>query len=151
MLVNEIQKCFATICCYLFGTTILICTLKYQSKWPHVTIWRFNRIYYSLLSGQYFSSVQLMCNEYVRITKMIPPNLVLLISPTIQRLNRALQPGITLHNWSSISLKSYVQVGFCHYCKRLNKQNKWIGTFSFYELLIVLSTVLDFAFVRIMS
>ncbi|TPP56023.1 Dynein heavy chain 5 axonemal [Fasciola gigantica] len=56
-----------------------------------------------------YEQLKLMCNEYVRITKLIPPGLNLLISPTIQRLNRALQPGITLHNWSSVSLKSYVQ------------------------------------------
>ncbi|VDP88362.1 unnamed protein product [Echinostoma caproni] len=62
----------------------------------------------SILKENY-EQLKLMCNEYVRITKLVPPNLTLLISPTVQRLNRALQPGIVLHNWSSVSLKSYIQ------------------------------------------
>ncbi|KAA3679634.1 dynein heavy chain, axonemal [Paragonimus westermani] len=54
----------------------------------------------------------LMCNEYVRITKLIPPHLTLLVAPTVQLINTALRPGITLYNWTSVSLKPYTDSVF---------------------------------------
>ncbi|KAF6771070.1 hypothetical protein AHF37_10045 [Paragonimus kellicotti] len=57
-----------------------------------------------------FEQLKLMCNEYVRITKLVPSNLTMLVAPTVQLINTALQPGITLHNWTSVSLKPYTEV-----------------------------------------
>ncbi|KAF5402393.1 hypothetical protein PHET_04094 [Paragonimus heterotremus] len=59
-----------------------------------------------------YERLKLMCNEYVRITKLVPSNLTMLVAPTVQLINTALQPGITLHNWTSVSLKLYTETVF---------------------------------------
>ncbi|KER25686.1 hypothetical protein T265_14170, partial [Opisthorchis viverrini] len=59
-----------------------------------------------------FEHLKLLCNEYVRITKMVPQNVTLLVAPTIQLINAALMPGITLHNWTSFGLKPYTEEVF---------------------------------------
>ncbi|CAH8868079.1 unnamed protein product [Trichobilharzia szidati] len=56
--------------------------------------------------------LKLMCNEYARITKMIPQNVEQLLLPTIQIILKTIEPGIALHNWTSVNLKAYTESVF---------------------------------------
>ncbi|EUB62286.1 Dynein heavy chain 5, axonemal [Echinococcus granulosus] len=66
----------------------------------------------TLLKAKYikyhYEQLKYMCGRYVQITSSVPEKYHVLVIPSMMRVNRALEPGMHLHNWNSITTMNYV-------------------------------------------
>lgn len=55
-------------------------------------------------------SLQFMCDNYTSVMASIPKYYHTMVIPSLMKINRVLEPGMVLHNWSSVGNMKYMHV-----------------------------------------
>ncbi|VDN95862.1 unnamed protein product [Rodentolepis nana] len=71
---------------------------------------------------QNYEQLKFMCDRYSKITQSIPERYRTLIIPTMMRVNRAIEPGLYLHNWNSTNIMSYINASYLFYFQNVLKE-----------------------------